>query len=105
MSRYRFIEAEQACYPIALVCRVLRVARAGYYAWRSRSLSARQRADAALTIQIVRLHRESRQTDGVPRLRAALRDAGVPVGRKRVARRFAAAAPNQLWIGDITYLL
>lgn len=29
MSRYRFIEAEKAGYPITLLCRVLGVARAG----------------------------------------------------------------------------
>lgn len=32
--RYRFIEAEKAQYPVQELCRVLGVARSGYYAWR-----------------------------------------------------------------------
>ena len=34
MSRYRFIDAEWAGYPITLLCRELGVVRSGYYAWR-----------------------------------------------------------------------
>ena len=30
MSRYRFIQEEQAAYPIVLLCRVLGVARSAY---------------------------------------------------------------------------
>ncbi len=48
MSRYRFISAEKACYPVALLCRVLRVARSGYYAWRSRPESRRNQANREL---------------------------------------------------------
>ena len=32
MSRYRFIQAEKALYPVTLMCRGLGVARSGYYA-------------------------------------------------------------------------
>ena len=31
--RFAFIATEKACYPVALMCRVLKVSRAGYYAW------------------------------------------------------------------------
>ncbi len=86
MSRYRFIEAEKARYPITLLCRMLGVARAGYYAWRTRGPSARAQADAALSVRIVRLHQTSRTTYGAPRIHAELAAAGERVGRKRVAR-------------------
>jgi len=92
VSRYRFIDAEKASYPIALLCRVLHVARAGYYAWRTRGLSARAQVDQVLTVQLVRLHQESRQTYGAPRLHAALAAAGEHVGRKRVVRLMRAAS-------------
>ena len=49
MSRFRFIDAEKATHPVALLCRVLGVSRAGFYAWRRRPPSARSAADAALT--------------------------------------------------------
>ncbi len=47
MSRYRFIQAEKATYPVALLCRVLQVARSAYYAWARRGVSARAQASAA----------------------------------------------------------
>lgn len=86
MSRSRFIAAEKACYPIALLCRVLGVARAGYYAWRRRGPSQRAQADVTLTAELVRLHAHSRKTYGAPRLHADLAATGTRVGRKRVAR-------------------
>ena len=92
MSRYRFIAARQASYSIALLCRVLGVARSGYYAWLCRDVSARQQADQHLTEQISGIHQQSRQTYGSPRVHAALRQAGVRCGRKRVARLMRQAA-------------
>lgn len=58
MSRYRFVDAEKAGYPIALLCRALGVARAGYYAWRSRGPSRHAQADATLTAELVQSHRD-----------------------------------------------
>ncbi len=82
MSRYRFIHAERATHPITLLCRVLRVARSAYYAWVGGEVSARAQADAALTVQIAAAHTQSRQTDGAPRIHAALRAGGVRCARK-----------------------
>lgn len=86
MSRYRFIQAEAARYPIAVMCRVLGVARSGYYAWLHRGSSARQQADQALTERLRGIHADSRQTYGSPRVHAILQQHGVCCGRKRVAR-------------------
>jgi putative transposase len=84
---FRLIEQEKAHHPISLLCRVLGVSRAGFYAWSGRPLSARARADQALTEQIRHIHSRSRATYGAPRIHAELRmDHGVHVGRKRVAR-------------------
>jgi hypothetical protein len=41
MSHYRFIREEKAAFPIAALCRVLKVGRSGYYAWARRWVSAR----------------------------------------------------------------
>jgi putative transposase len=86
MSRYRFIQVEQATYPVTLLCRVLGVARSAYYAWARRRVSARAQADAALAAQIAAVHARSRRTYGAPRVHAELRAAGVRCARKRVAR-------------------
>lgn len=68
------------------MCRVLKVSRSGYFAWRDRPPSQRARADAALTERIGRVHRDSRETYGAPRVHAELRHLGVRCARKRVAR-------------------
>lgn len=91
MSRFRFIDAERARYPIALLCRVGGVSRAGYYAWKRRGRSARAVADAALTVAIKQAHAQSRQTYGAPRVHAELAAQGIAVGRKRIARLMRAA--------------
>ena len=84
---YRLIDQEKAHHAVSLLCRVLGVSRAGYYAWTRRPLSARAVADQALLEQIRQVHELSRGTYGAPRIHAELRlDHGVQVGRKRVAR-------------------
>jgi hypothetical protein len=87
VSRYRFIEAEQATYPVAILCRTLGVSRQSFYAWHARGRSVGERADQQLPEQISTIHRASRGTYGAPRVRAELRDDyGVRASRKRVAR-------------------
>ena len=89
--RFRFIAAEKATYPVALLCRCLRVSRSGFYAWARRGPSNRVRADARLTAQLRLVHADSRQTYGRPRLCRALRARGIAVSGKRVARLMRAA--------------
>jgi putative transposase len=86
VNLFRFIDAERACLPVALLCRMLEVSRSGYYAWRSSSPSKRSREDATLTAKIHEIHRRSRQTYGSPRVHAELRALGTRCGRKRVER-------------------
>ena len=133
---FRLIEAEKAQHPVSLLCSVLGVSRAGYYAWKDRSPSPRRRRDDQLLAMIRRIHDESGGSYGWPRMHAELRSRGVRVGRKRVARLmrgaglsglltrrrgnttirvpgvrpapdlvrrdFRPAAPNQLWVADLT---
>jgi putative transposase len=74
------------------MCRLLKVSPSGFYAWDERPISARQRADIALTGRIHEIHRRSRETYGSPMIHAELSDEhGIRVGRKRVARLMRAA--------------
>jgi putative transposase len=86
VTRFRFVEQERARYPVRILCRALGVSLSGYYAWRSRGPSARERSDAELAAKIRRSHARSRGTYGVPRVHADLAAAGCHVSRKRVAR-------------------
>ena len=84
--KYAFIEAHQAEFPISLMCRVLKIARSGYYQWLRQPPSDRERANAALTEAIRAAHAASRQTYGSPRVYRELKAQGIACGRHRVAR-------------------
>jgi transposase len=58
----------------------------GLHAWLSRPPSARAVADEVLTVQIRAAYDDNRRVYGAPRIPAELAEAGVRVGRKRVAR-------------------
>ncbi len=85
------MKAHRAEFPIVTMCRVLEVSTSGYYAWLRRQASNRDQDDAMLTEKIRAIHRWSRGTYGAPRIHAELRDEGVRVASKRVARLMQAA--------------
>jgi transposase InsO family protein len=122
---------------VSRLCALYTVTRAGYYAWRHRGPSARQRQDAALLEPIQAIFARSRGTYGSPRIHRALAAGGVRVSRRRVDRLLRqaglraralklyrripglhgfftsipnrqldrlATGPDQVWVGDITYL-
>lgn len=85
--KYACIARHRGEFPVRLMCRVLAVSPAGYYAARKRSTpSARALADERLLLNIRISHRASDATYGAPRVRGDLREAGLAVGQKRVAR-------------------
>jgi putative transposase len=84
--RFAFIAAEKAAFPVTVLCRILAVSRAGFYAAQARPVPGRARGDAQLAVEIAAIHEESRQRYGSPRVHAELRARGRGVGRKRVAR-------------------
>ena len=136
--RYICIDRRRRQYPVSMMCRVLKVSRGGYYAWRVRPESQRTKTDRQLTEVIRGLHTDSKGVYGSPKITADLRDEGYGHGRHKVARlmrladlrgcpkrrfrvttqrdpshavarnilqqNFAAAAPNQRWVADITYI-
>ena len=81
--RYGFIGAEKANYPLTLLCRVMKVARSGYYAWQSSEKSLRQRENEKLIPLVREIHRESKETYGTRRMAKALLAQGIPCGRAR----------------------
>ena len=137
--RFRFIEDRRADYPVTILCDVLGVSPAGYYAWRARPESRRAAADRELVEDIRRVHRDTRGRYGSPRIHVELKAQGRGVSRGRIerlmrhhgiraimarprrvrttdsrhglpiapnllGRNFFAAAPNRIWLADITYV-
>jgi len=89
--RFAFIATEKACYPVALMCRVLQVSRSGYYAWCQRPPAPRTLKDQTLALDVAAIHAESHGRYGSPRVHAELRERGQRTARKRVARLMRAA--------------
>jgi len=83
---YAFIESQKSNHRASVMCRAMKVSKSGFYSWRDREPSARAQADALLLEKIVRIHRDSRETYGAPRIHFELRTLGVRCARKRVAR-------------------
>ena len=88
--RFAWIDAERAHHSVAALCRLLGVTRQGYYQWRSRGPSTRERDDERLEKAVCRVHAESRGTYGSPRIHAALRDEGRRVSKRRIERAMRA---------------
>jgi len=68
------------------MCRVLAVSRSGYYSYRRRGQSAHDKDDTTLAVAITEISEEHRGVYGAPRIYQALRQRGVNVSERRVAR-------------------
>jgi putative transposase len=88
---FRFIAAEKANYPIALMCRVLGVSRSSFHAWERRGPCERDVTDAWLIERIREMHTSSRGSYGARRIFLDLREEGIRVGKKRAERLMRAA--------------
>lgn len=84
--RFRFVVAERAQHKVSRLCAVVGVTRQGFYAWLGRDPSARDVRDQQLKELIADAYEKSWRTYGVPRMHAELRDQGIQVAKKRVAR-------------------
>ena len=83
---FRFIEDHRDAYPVRLMCAVLEVSPAGYYAWRDRPVSERAKSNATLLAAIRHAHRDSSGRYGSPRVHAVLQRQGGGASRGRIER-------------------
>lgn len=84
--RFVFIQGHERIFHITVMCRVLEVSRAGYYAWRARPLCDRVKDDRVLSERIKKIHEAVKGRYGSPRVRMELKALGIKCGKKRVAR-------------------
>ena len=82
---FKLIDAERGDLSVAVACAALNVSTSGYYAWRHRPASHRQRRDMVLLAHIKAEFAESNETYGSPRMHAELKErqeeSGSPIGR------------------------
>ena len=77
---FAWVEERRAEWPVARMCRVSGVSRAGFSAWRSREPSASETRREGLTEQVTRIHAQVKARYGSPRMHAEL------VGRGHACR-------------------
>jgi putative transposase len=84
--RFRLIDQAKKEFPVARLCKVLGVSQSGYFAWKDRPASRRQREDMTLLAHVRSAFAQSSGTYGSPRMTRDLQDDGFAVGRRRTAR-------------------
>ena len=120
-------------FAVRLMCRVLSVSASGYYDWRKRGVSKQVQARADLDAQVKAEFTARKGRAGAPRLShhlkrgrrqvaQSLRRQGLrakaarkykattnsnhtlPVAENLLQQDFTAKRPNQVWVGDITFI-
>lgn len=87
--RFAFIADGRAFYPVALMCKVMKVSRSGFYSYLARvhqKPSVREQENASLLVQIEVIFEESSKRYGSPRVHAELRKRRVVCSLRRVKR-------------------
>ena len=84
--KYQFINEHRHRWGVKTMCRLLEVARSGFYKWLHKPLSDRAIEDARLLALIKDSYDASSGVYGSPRVFLDLREAGEICGRHRVAR-------------------
>ena len=84
--RYSFLRDHRQQFPVAAICRVLKVSSSGFYAWLGRPESPRRRANRQLAVQIRAAHARSRNTYGRRRIHIQMQREGVSCSPNRVGR-------------------
>jgi putative transposase len=113
---YRFIDQHKDQWPVRLLCEVLEVSPAGYYAWRQRPRSAREQRRDALLVEVRAIHAEVKARYGSPRIHAELlarghdccvntvarvmREAGIAAKTARKSRRATTDSAHDLPVAE-----
>ncbi len=91
--KYAWIREHRDSFPIAAMCRVLRVSKAGFYAWRERPVSPRAERTARIRQAVRQVHASSHGIYGS--VKVAERMAQIP-GLERACRNTVAKAMREL---------
>jgi putative transposase len=84
--RFQFIEDHRDELSVTRMCKALNVSPSGFYAWRSRPVSAREMANRELVKKIEAVYYDSYETYGSPRVYHELKSQDVACSENRVAR-------------------
>lgn len=85
-EKFQFIATHKEQLGVKRLCEHLEVSRSGFYHWLQRGESIRSQSDRHLMTYIQRIFNNNKGIYGSPRIHQALRNEGIFVSRKRVAR-------------------
>lgn len=86
---YQFIKDHEKVFRVVKMCNVLEASRSGYYDWRKRPLSERAKRRQELTKEVKRVHAESNQIYGSPKIHKQLGNEGIKTSERTVQRIMA----------------
>ena len=84
--KYKFMKEHRDRYRLQSMCNVLNVSRSGYYQWKRRRPSNRERENTDLLRNIQKIYKKRRKIYGSPRITNELNENGIRCGKNRVAR-------------------
>jgi len=84
--KYVCIKKHRGRFPVTMMCRLLGVSTSGFYAWRSRSASEKEKRSRRLLVKIRAIFKRCRRAYGSPRIWRELVAGGEIVGLGQVAR-------------------
>lgn len=83
--RYQFIDTAKKAYSLSLLCKVMQVSRSGFYFWKSKDKSFRQKERDRLLPKVKAIHRQTKQSYGARRISVELEAQGESCGRTKAA--------------------
>jgi len=85
--RYAWINKHRDLFPIMVMCRVLKVARSGFYAWRKGPVSPQTQRRESLLVEIKSIHLERKKdVYGSPRMHRELQHREIRCSENTVAK-------------------
>jgi putative transposase len=81
--RFSFIDIEKKAFPLFLLCKVMQVSRSGYYHWKKRGTSAREKERSQLIPRVRSIHQDSKATYGSRRMAQELNALGFHCGKHK----------------------
>lgn len=84
--KFKWIRQHDDCWPVTVMCKVLRASRSGYYIWLKRPISEQAIRRKHLTMRIAQVHRHSKMIYGSPRIHRELQAIGEACSENTVAK-------------------
>jgi len=126
-----FVSQHTQEWPVQVVCQVLQLSRSAYYSWLSAKTKSSNQTENQVQTSIIETFQQHRRRYGVRHIVVELKEKGIKVGSYQVLKAIQPrsfvprttdsrhpypispnllleqpfpTAPNQVWVGDITYI-